>query len=64
MALRKHLRTKVIPDSKKEEVWDKNHNDKMRRFNFENKPLQDTVISNGCKDYNFQVKICDFFSLF
>ena len=36
----------------------------MRRFNFENTPLQDTVISNGCKDNNFQVKICDFFLFF
>ena len=59
MALRKHLRTKVTPIAKIEEVWDKNHNDKMRRFNFENMALQDSVISNGCKDNNFQVKICD-----
>ena len=25
--------------------------------------MQDTVISNGCKDNNFQVKICNFFLL-
>ena len=33
------------------------------RFQYENTPMQDTdtVISNGCKDNNFQAKICDFF---
>ena len=47
-----------------EEIWDKNQNDKRMRFHYENMPMQDNVIANGCKDNNFQVKICVDFSCF
>ena len=43
-----------------EEIWDKNQNDKVKMFHYENTRMQDTVISNGCTDINFQVKIGDF----
>ena len=46
-----------------EEIYDKNQNDKVMRFHYDNMPMQDAAISNGCKDNNFQVKICDFFLL-
>ena len=35
---------------------------KLNRCHYANMPMQNTAISHGCKNVNFQMKYCDIFS--